>query len=478
MVDRTYLRISLDTAASGSIGKQRSRLAKVAVDPIEYADESVSGSKIPFRERPAGARLLADLERGDRVLVTKIDRAARNVVDLLDVVRRVEAAGASIVFVDQAIDTAGPMGRFLLTLLGAVAELEAEIIAERRRESLAAFREEGRHAVGSAPFGLRSVPNPTGRGLVLRPDPEAAPLLREAVERVLAGESQARVAEDLRTAVDALNADALAAAPDPEQVRARSRLGAPAFSRLLRNERLAGILGREADGSPRVDPEAAVFTLAEWDALQRHLARPAKAWTRAEGYGAALACGVCGDRLYLNVAKRREHSVYRCRRVKHAADEPGVSVIAANADRVVEEDFLGVFGRLPVTEAVVVSTSDARAHAVAAARLRLDAAKRAQDAAATEDEEEAAFGAYRAAKRALRDAEALPDESVVEYRETGETFAAVWGRSGADVRTALLRRAGRWVVAPGRIPLAAKIHREHAEPDYVAGEADFDPAAG
>ena len=75
---------------------------------------------------------MADLQQGDRVLVTKIDRAARSVRDLLDVVERIENAGASIVFVDQGIDTSGPMGRFLLTLLGAIAELEAAIMAERR----------------------------------------------------------------------------------------------------------------------------------------------------------------------------------------------------------------------------------------------------------------------------------------------------------------------------------------------------------
>lgn len=446
MTDRLYLRISLDTARSGSIDKQRAMLAPHARPGfVEYVDRSVSGAKVRFSERDGGSRLLADLRRGDRLLVTKIDRAARNTEDLLGLVKRVNALGAEVVFAEPYINTEGPMGKLLLTLLGAVAEFESALIAERRRDSLAAFADEGRHAVGAAPFGLASVENPHGRGLVLRPHPEEAPRLRAAVERLLAGEPQYRLAEELGFA------------------------SAPAFGRLLRNDRLAGALG-DGPGGPRIEPDAAVFSLVEWRRLQDHLSRPARSWSKADGYGAALACGVCGDRLYLNVAKNREHSVYKCRRVKHSPDQPGVSVMVGNANRVVEEDFLVSFGALPVTEAVLVSTSDARARAVAAARLRLDAAKRAQDAAA-EDEEERAFAEYRAARRALREAEALPDESVVEYRETGETFARVWERANDYERSAMLVRAGRWLVTPGRMPLAEKIRREAAEPDYLAGES-------
>src|SRR5687768_8693795 len=122
MTDRGYARISLDTQQSGSISKQTERIKAVAGSDVQwYKDESVSGSKVPFAERPEGGRLMADLQKGDRVLVTKIDRAARSVKDLLNLVERIEKAGASILFVDQAIDTSGPMGRFLLTLLGAIA---------------------------------------------------------------------------------------------------------------------------------------------------------------------------------------------------------------------------------------------------------------------------------------------------------------------------------------------------------------------
>jgi DNA invertase Pin-like site-specific DNA recombinase len=443
MTDRAYARISLDTAASGSIAKQRSRLARHAHgEPEWYVDESVSGSKVPFAERPAGKQLLADLERGDRVLVTKIDRAARNVRDLLGLVEEIEKAGASIVFVDQNIDTAGPMGRFLLTLLGAVAELEAAIIAERRRESLIAFREEGRHAVGRAPYGLQSVPNPDGRGLVLRPHPEESVVLREAVESILAGESQRKWARVVG-------------------------MGEPAFSRLLRNDRLAGVVSSGPEGV-RLDEDQAVFSLLEWERLQEHLDRPEKTWTRTGGYGPALACGVCGDRLYLNLAKTGHHT-YRCRRVKHAPGSPSASVMRVNADRHIETEFLARFGALPVIDYIEVQTSRARSEAVARARLDLEAVRTAQDRAETDEEEEALHLAYLRAKKALRAAEALPEETVTEEVVTGETFRDVWERSDDDARTGLLLRFGRWVVSPGRLPIAEKVRLDAVE-DYLEGQ--------
>lgn len=451
MTDRPYVRISLDTAVSGSITKQRASLAKrTSGEPEWYVDESVSGSKIPFAERPEGRRLLADLQPGDRVLVTKIDRAARNVRDLLGLVAHVEKAGASIHFVDQNIDTAGPMGRFMLTLLAAVAELEADIIAERRRESLAAFAVEGRHAVGRAPFGLRSVPNPDGRGLVLRPDPDTAPVLRDVVDRLFAGESQTGLAKV-------------------------AGMGGPAFGRLLRNGRLAGILDTSADGV-RLDPDMAVFTLPEWARLQEFITRPVKTWAKAEGIGAALSCGVCGDRLYLNAARNPAHSTYRCRKVKHADGEPGVTVIAANADALVAEEFLAMYGRLAVREFVEVGNSDERDAAIALARLHLDAVRQAQDAAEGDDEEELMFAAYRAAKKALRDAEALPTGTTTEVRETGQTFREVWQASTWDARAVMLLRVGPWIVEPGRLPLTEKVYLADREPDYLAGQTDLQAA--
>lgn len=424
MTDRAYARISLDTERSGAIVKQRARLAKIANEPVWYVDESVSGAKVPFAERPQGKRLLADLRPGDRVLVTKIDRAARNVRDLLGLVEHIEGAGATIVFVDQNIDTAGPMGRFLLTLLGAVAELEAAIVAERVRETRESFRTEGRFAGGPIPFGFTTAPHPAGRGLVLRPDPEAADIARDVIRRVMSGESQRSLAEVIG-------------------------LKESGLSRWLHNPVLAGI--RPGTAELEIDADAALLSLAEWQRLQNYLDRPVKAWNKADGYGAALVCGVCGERLYYARNKHYpESSVYRCRRAKHRDGEPAASVVRRHADIRVEDDFLARFGADPVIETVTVSSSAAREEAIALARVRLDAAQRAQREARDRDARRAAGEAVEAALDAIDDAEAMPDETVTEDRDMGMTHAELWEMLQPAERIAYVVAAGPWVVAPGR----------------------------
>lgn len=434
MTDRAYGRISRDNARSGSITKQRARLQQYAAEGVEwYVDESVSGAKVPFADRPEGSRLLADLAPGDRVLVTKIDRAARNVTDLLGLVRLIDERGASIVFVDQNIDTSGPMGRFMLTLLGAVAELEAAIVGERLAETRAAFKSEGRFGGGPVPFGLTTAPNPHGRGLVLRPDPEAADLARDVLARVQSGEAQRQLARLVG-------------------------MSAGGFSGWLRNPALAGI----RDGADvEVDPEAGLLTLAEWQALQDFLERPRKAWTRAQGYGAALVCSICGQRLYYGHNPRYpKSSVYRCNRSRHEDGDPAVAVVRRHADRHLEEDFLATFGDLEVFEETTVRSSAARDEAVALARLRLDTAKRAFDEATDDEAEDEALLAQRAAKRALREAEALPADTVTASRSLGINHRDLWAMLPESERGDFLASVGPWLVYPGRgLSIAEKVRR-------------------
>src|SRR5690606_18548349 len=169
MTDHGYMRISRDVESSGSLSKQRASILRAAPDAKLYEDASISGG-VPFAERPAGAKILRALKPGDRLVATKLDRISRNVADLLELVRVIEAKGATVKFTDQDIDTSVPLGRFLLTLFGAVAELERGTVGESRRESIAAAKEEGRWFLGTPPFGLMSVPAGDGRrGLVLRP---------------------------------------------------------------------------------------------------------------------------------------------------------------------------------------------------------------------------------------------------------------------------------------------------------------------
>lgn len=124
-------------------------------------EEKASGSS--RRGRRQLARCLASLCKGDVLVVYKIDRVARSLFDLLEIVRQLEAVGAAIKSVTEPLDTASPMGVFMLQMLGAVAQLERSMIRERSIAGQLAARERGRMP---------------GRARALSPEDEAC-LVRE-----------------------------------------------------------------------------------------------------------------------------------------------------------------------------------------------------------------------------------------------------------------------------------------------------------
>jgi DNA invertase Pin-like site-specific DNA recombinase len=99
------------------------------------------------------ARLLREIGAGETLVVVRLDRLARSVSHLLAVIDRLEAAGAHFRSLRDPIDTSTPQGMFSLQVLGAVAQLERALIAERTKSGLNADRARGR--VGGNP-GLRA----------------------------------------------------------------------------------------------------------------------------------------------------------------------------------------------------------------------------------------------------------------------------------------------------------------------------------
>jgi len=108
-----------------------------------YVDHGVSGSK---GRRPELDRLLADARRRrfDAVACVKLDRLARSVRHLTTLAAAFEALGVDLVVLDQGIDTSTPTGRLLFHVIGAIAELEGDLIRERTRAGLAAARRRGK----------------------------------------------------------------------------------------------------------------------------------------------------------------------------------------------------------------------------------------------------------------------------------------------------------------------------------------------
>jgi DNA invertase Pin-like site-specific DNA recombinase len=100
-----------------------------------------SGSGVgPRRELQ---RAIAALRPGDTLVVWKVDRAARSLSDLLLILSRIKAAGASIRSLTEPIDTSTPIGEFTFQILGAVAQLERSMIRERVMAGQVAARARG-----------------------------------------------------------------------------------------------------------------------------------------------------------------------------------------------------------------------------------------------------------------------------------------------------------------------------------------------
>lgn len=95
--------------------------------------------------RPELKKMMDYVRRGDTVIVESISRFARNTRDLLDLVEQLTVKGVEFVSKKEAIDTTTPTGKFMLTIFGAVAELEREYILQRQREGIAIAKEQGKY---------------------------------------------------------------------------------------------------------------------------------------------------------------------------------------------------------------------------------------------------------------------------------------------------------------------------------------------
>jgi DNA invertase Pin-like site-specific DNA recombinase len=128
-------------------------------------------------DRPKLQAMLAYVRSGDVVKVKSPDRLARSTTDLLTLVNQLKNKDVQIQFIDQpALNTDSPQGEFMLTILGAVAQLERATIRERQAEGIALAR---------------------ARGVYDRAPKLSADQIEQARRRIADGVTKARVARDL-----------------------------------------------------------------------------------------------------------------------------------------------------------------------------------------------------------------------------------------------------------------------------------------
>jgi len=131
-----YARVSTDDQ---TLDAQIDALAEAGA--VKIFREKKTGST---RKRVELERLLEQLRKDDVVIVTKYDRLARSLRDLIEIVEQIRQRGAGFRSLGEDIDTTTPAGRLVFHVFGSIAEFERERIVERTKEGLAAARKRGR----------------------------------------------------------------------------------------------------------------------------------------------------------------------------------------------------------------------------------------------------------------------------------------------------------------------------------------------
>jgi DNA invertase Pin-like site-specific DNA recombinase len=160
--------------------------------PVGYDDGGYSGGSLT---RPGLNRLIGDIEAGrvDMVVIYKIDRLTRSLLDFVRLVDVLEKYSVSFVSVTQSFDTSDSMGRLVLNVLLTFAQFERELMSDRVRDKKAAMIRNGLFAGGLPPFGYL-----VEKGGKLIVDPERAAIVQELYEKYPKVHSVRELVWDLR----------------------------------------------------------------------------------------------------------------------------------------------------------------------------------------------------------------------------------------------------------------------------------------
>lgn len=274
--------------------------------PEKYDDGGFTGGNL---ERPAFQRLMQDAEAGkiDVVVVYKVDRLSRSLLDFAKVMDRFNNAGAAFVSVTQNFSTADAMGRLTLNMLMSFAEFERSMIAERTRDKITMARRKGKWTGGPTPLGYDVVE----RKLVV--NESEATLIQRIYELYLAKRSAVAVAH-------ALNAEHRTTKHHVSKngkIRGARAWDKNAVLHILRSPIPAGLMpcGNEVhEGEHKAIVERKLYERVQ--ALLAEGTKHLKRWGRNPEYilTGLLRCALC-DQAFSPASTRknnREYRFYRC----------------------------------------------------------------------------------------------------------------------------------------------------------------------
>lgn len=263
-----------------------------------YDDGGISGGTL---ERPALRRLLVDIEAGrvDLVVVYKIDRLTRSLMDFSKLVERFDKSNCSFVSVTQAFNTSTSMGRLTLNVLLSFAQFEREVTAERIRDKIAASKKKGMWMGGAAPIGY------VRKDKELIVDPEGA----KVVNRIFAAYLEVGCLNRLKREVDKLGYKTRPSRPGASP-RPYSR---GHLHHILCNPVYIGEVRHKDQRFP--GRHQSIVDRDTWDGVQTHLKEGSQI-VRGKGRQAAdrspltgLLFDETGDRLTPTYAKKKDRRI-------------------------------------------------------------------------------------------------------------------------------------------------------------------------
>lgn len=133
-----YARTSTTEQKAGLEAQERD-LRAAGVERVYREQTSATGP------RKALQNALDYVREGDTLIVTKLDRLARSVGDLLTITQAIEAKGGSLRILNLNLDTETATGKLMLNLIGSIAQFERELMLERQREGIAKAKAEGKY---------------------------------------------------------------------------------------------------------------------------------------------------------------------------------------------------------------------------------------------------------------------------------------------------------------------------------------------
>lgn len=461
-----YARISRATEESVSIERQLeagqqyadARGWKVVG---RFTDEGVSATKNKPEDR-AGWQALLAASGYDAVVVWKVDRLARRVLDFLNANESLKLRGAAITAVADPIDMTTAQGEAFATMLAVFGQMEAAAMRDRQKAARRTLLKTHRYPGGRLLYGYKKVKNPEGAGWALAQDEDRIGYVREMVRRTMAGmtvystmqwlneesaPTPTGTAEWRYSAVDRILRHPLLAGMIPfnpghaqavlvEKARAEAT-GAKPAPRLREKVRGEDVL-RDERGLPVVDEALAIMPLGEWRALQARLAEPndgnrRKAPRAQMGKNPGVLSGLvwCGDpshegetlRMYRGTigGGERARRGYYCKECHQA-----ISVF----EGLVVEDFLARYGDV-IRLSMVEEVSEGGAVQLQEASVRL--AELGQEMVNATPERAGEIVEEMTRLKALQmEARDLP--SVHEFRPVGDdrTFGEDWAAAETD----------------------------------------------